>query len=210
MNAIFWAVKSPKWLGCVMKWPQLWNAGCEKSFTAFSPQTFKNFIFFGLLNQKWIERSNFLRKILCTFNFSCFWIFGYLLFVVGKKIDFFFRPNDGLTAKISKFGYTFRGISHEELGLFLRCCEFLRFKNVKLYYDDSGSQSIDKKCHLFVKHLKPLKTAFSDSTIIHFYADIGYRQSNFGDPLQLLNHLRNKLLPICDSVRHYEFAIRFN
>ena len=103
------------------------------------------------------------------------------------------------------------------MGLFLRCCEFIRFENVKLYYDDCGSQSIDKKCHLFVKHLKPLKAAFNDSTKIEFNADIGRGQihsvgegqNNFRDQLQLLNHLRNELLPVCDSVRRYEFAIRF-
>ena len=128
----------------------------------------------------------------------------------------FFRRKDGLVAIINKFGFSsFASISHEELGLFLRCCEFLRFRSVTLNYNDLpynidlGFQSIDKKCHLFVKHLKPLKAAFSDSTKIEFNADIGESQNNFGDPLQLLNHLRNKLLPICDSVRHYEFAIRF-
>ena len=166
------------------------------------------------MNQKWIEISYFLRKILCTFHFSCFWIFGHLLFVVGKKIDFFFRPNDGLVAKISKVGYSpFRDISHKQLGLFLRCCEFIRFENVKLYYNDydfkPDFQSIGKKCHLFVKHLKPLKTAFSDSTKIEFNADMGEGQNKFRDPLQLLNHLRNELLPVCDSARRYKFAIRF-
>ena len=116
-----------------------------------------------------------------------------------------------MEANISNFGhiYTFRGISHEELGLFLRCCEFLRFKNVKLYYDDSGSQSIDKKCHLFVKQLKQLKAGFSDSTKIEFNADIGDGKGHFRDPLQLLSHLRNELLPVCDSARRYEFSIRF-
>ena len=33
--------------------------------------------------------------------------------------------------------------------------------------------------------------------------------SDFEDPLQLLNHLRNELLPICASARCYEFTIRF-
>ena len=208
-------------------WPFLgiaWNLWCwvrhTKVKVSFSPQNFKKlYIFFGLLNQKWIERSHFLR-ILCTFHFSCFWIFGYLLFVVrwplAEKIDFFFRSKNGLTAKMSKFGYSpFQRISHKQLGLFLRCCEFVRFENVKLNYNDRpynadlGFQSIDKKFHLFVKHLKPLKAAFSDSTIIQFYASIGYRQSQFTDPLQLLNHLRNELLPVCDSARRYEFSILF-
>ena len=126
----------------------------------------------------------------------------------------FFRPKDGLVAKISKFGSSSsESISHEELGLFLRCCEFLRFENVKLYYNDlpygdDGFQSINKRCQLFVTHLKPLKTAFSDSTIIVFNAHIGYCQNNFRDPLQLLNHLRNELLPVCDSARRYEFTFR--
>ena len=119
----------------------------------------------------------------------------------------FFRPNDGLVAKICKFGYLpFRDISHEELGLFLRYCEFLRFENVKLSYNYPGFQSIDKKCRLFVEHLKPLKAAFSDSTKIEFHARIGEGQNKFRDPLQLLNHLRNELLPICDSARRYKFT----
>ena len=135
----------------------------------------------------------------------------------------FFRPEDGLEAKISKFGsVSFASISHEELGLFLRSCEFLRFRSVTLNYNDwlnydDGFQSIGKRCQLFVTHLKPLKTALSDSTKIEFNADIGSGQiqfvgegqNNFRDPLQLLNHLRNELLPVCDSVRRYEFAIRF-
>ena len=128
----------------------------------------------------------------------------------------FFRPKDGLVAKISKFGFSsFASISHEQLGLFLCCCEFLRFRTITLKYsdwlsyDDSGSQSIDKKCHLFVKHLKSLKAAFNDSTKIEFNARIGYGQSQFTDSLQLLNHLRNELLPVCDSARRYEFTLCF-
>ena len=127
-----------------------------------------------------------------------------------KKKDFCFRPRNGLVAKISKSGSaSFPSISHKKLGLFLRCCEFLRFENVVLSYRDSGSMSIDKKCHLFLKHLKPLKEAFNDSTKIEFNAYMGGFQDEFRDPLQLLNHLRNELLPICDSARRYVFAISF-
>ena len=80
----------------------------------------------------------------------------------------------------------------------------------KNYYMEN-SQSIKKKCHLFLKHLKPLSAGFNDSTIIQFNANIGcdYDVSNFGDPLQILNHLRNELLPIFSTARCYEFLIRF-
>ena len=116
---------------------------------------------------------------------------------------------------ISKFEcQRFHRISHKQLDLFLGC-GFLRFQTVKLSYDadndyyTGNSQSIGKKCHLFVKHLKPLSAGFNDSTIIQFNANMKDDQSHFRDPLQLLNHLRNELLPICASARCYEFLIRF-
>ena len=114
-----------------------------------------------------------------------------------------------MVAKIQRgFGRPKR-ISHKQLGLFLGCCGFLRFEIVWLIYDDSSLQSIDEKCHLFVKHLEPLSAGFNDSTIIKFNANMKDDQSHFRDPLQLLNHLRNELLPICASARCYEFLIRF-
>lgn len=111
------------------------------------------------------------------------------------------------------------------MGLFLRC-GFTRFQTVKLFYNYSNDQTIYKKCHLFVKHLKTLSTGLNDSTIIQFYAaiyedadhidDVGHfgchikdDQSNFGCPMQLLNHVRNELLPICAAARCYKFSIRF-
>ena len=121
-------------------------------------------------------------------------------------------PEDGLVAKIWEIKSRYASsISHKRLLSFLRCCEFLRFEKVELSYGGFGFKSIDRKCHLFVEHLKPLAAAFSDSTKIYFYACIGGGQgcSNFRDPLHLLNHLRNKLLPICDSARHYKFSISF-
>ena len=135
------------------------------------------------------------------------------IIIVDSSLD----PKTDCQLKLATLGiyniYTFRGISHKKLGLFLRCCEFLRFENVILEYEnygDSDLQSIDKKCHLFVEHLKPLKAAFNDSTTIEFNADVGGDQSNFRDPLQLLNHLRNELLPICDLPCRYEFSIFFS
>ena len=38
---------------------------------------------------------------------------------------------------------------------------------------------------------------------------MGGGQTYFRDPLHLLNHLRNELLPICDSTYNYEFFISF-
>ena len=132
------------------------------------------------------------------------------MLIINHYYWLFFRLNGGLEAEISKLLYSpLQRISHNQF-LFLRCCEFIRFENVKLYYNHFGFQSIDKKCRLFVEHLKPLKAAFNDSTKIDFNADIGDGQTNFREPLQLLNHHRNELLPICDLPCRYEFTIFFS
>ena len=111
-----------------------------------------------------------------------------------------------MTAKIGNCR-GFQRISYKELDSFPR---FLRFERVWLSYDKYRClQPIDKKCHLFVKHLKPLKGAINASTMIRFTANISADPSHFRDPLQLLNHLCNELLPCCDSARCYVFRISF-
>ena len=119
---------------------------------------------------------------------------------------FFFSHRSGLAAKIGNYR-GFERISYKELDLFP---PFLRFKRVWLSYDQIRClQPIDKKCDLFVKHLKPLKAAINASTMIRFTANISADPSHFRDPPQLLNHLCNELLPCCDSARYYDFRISF-
>ena len=45
--------------------------------------------------------------------------------------------------------------------------------------------------------------------MIRFIADVKDDPSHFRDPLQLINHLCNELLPCCDSARYYDFSISF-
>ena len=87
--------------------------------------------------------------------------------------------------------------------------QFLRFDAVELCYW-SYTLPIAKKCHLFAQYLKPLKKALNDSNLIHFDAII-YKNDmrHFSGHSQLLCHLREDLLPICDSSRAYKFEIRF-
>ena len=111
-----------------------------------------------------------------------------------------------MAAKIGNYR-GFERISYKELDSFPR---FIRFESVWLSYDEYRcSQPIDKKCHLFVKHLKPLKAAINASTVIRFTANMKDDPSHFRDPLQLLNHLCNELLPCCDPARYYDFNISF-
>ena len=66
--------------------------------------------------------------------------------------------------------------------------------------------SITKKCQIVVKYLQQLK--LNDSIVIHFiFAIKNNSRSDFGDHSQLLDHLRNELLPICGSSCGYKFEI---
>ena len=73
-----------------------------------------------------------------------------------------------------------------------------------------GSQSIDEKLHLLQNQLQLFKTAFSDLEKITLIPTINKNdQSQFHDHSQLLEHLREQLLPICDSSPFYSFSIDF-
>ena len=66
--------------------------------------------------------------------------------------------------------------------------------------------SITKKCQIVVKYLQRLK--LNDSIVIHFiFAIKNNSRNDFSDHSQLLDHLRNELLPICGSSRGYKFEI---
>ena len=86
---------------------------------------------------------------------------------------------------------------------------FLRFNSVFLVYD-SGSKSMDEKLQLLQNRLQLFKTAFSDSNQITLSAKINQNdQSQFHNHSQLLDHIRDQLLPICDSSPFYSFSIDF-
>ena len=104
---------------------------------------------------------------------------------------------------------------------------FLRFDTVVLIYDfgrfhNPCMPSLHSKRRQFLKHLQVLKPALVDSNLFIFTARISQYFAaplwcsscfkdmfsiDFEDHFALLEHLRNKLLPICDSSRHYEFQI---
>ena len=104
---------------------------------------------------------------------------------------------------------------------------FLRFDSVVLIYNfgrflHPWRPSLFLKQRLFLKHLQVLKPALVDSNLFYFTARINqyfaapawlspyFKERSlvdFEDHFALLEHLRNKLLPICDSSRHYEFQI---
>ena len=84
---------------------------------------------------------------------------------------------------------------------------FLRFNTVQLFYM-CGSQSMDEKLHLLQNQLQLFKTAFSDMEEITLIAKINQNdQSQFRNHSQLLDHIRDQLLPICNSSSVYIFHI---
>ena len=86
---------------------------------------------------------------------------------------------------------------------------FLRFNYVFLFYD-SGLQSIDDKLYLLQNQLQLFKTAFSDLKEFTLSAKIDKNdRSQFNYHTQLLDHIREKLLPICDSSPVYFFHVDF-
>ena len=86
---------------------------------------------------------------------------------------------------------------------------FLRFNDVLLRYQ-LGSQLLLAKCSLFEDCLNSIKPALKDSNEICFEANINRAYpSHFSDHSSLLIYLRDRLLPIFDSSRRYEFAIAF-
>lgn len=97
-------------------------------------------------------------------------------------------------------------ISLQDLALFPA---FLRFRLVQLQYM-YGFQSSVEKCELFDGCLHSIRPALNDSELIRFNC-IG----SSALPNQFLNHntlieyLRDRLLPICNTSRKYAFSICF-
>ena len=87
---------------------------------------------------------------------------------------------------------------------------FLRFYTVLLAYN-FGAETIEEKCELIKKQLLPLKLALNDTNMVEFIACISQNNHNhFNDHSKLLDFIRNRFLPICNSSRRYKFQIRFN
>lgn len=85
---------------------------------------------------------------------------------------------------------------------------FLRFTNVELQFRSYGL--IEKKCENIQLKLHKLKHVLIDSNWIKFNAKIDQNDGTaFNNHLQLLEYIRNQLLPICNSSRGYEFYIAF-
>ena len=96
-----------------------------------------------------------------------------------------------------------RIISYNEL---TKSPQFLRFR-VKLDYQNiRRAIPIAEKSQSVVNYLQQIK--LDNSSLIHFNATINKNnRSQFSDHSQLLDHLRNELLPICGSSRGYKFKI---
>ena len=91
---------------------------------------------------------------------------------------------------------------------------FLRFRFVGLYFghsfNENDAQPIADKCLLFENLLQSVKPALARSALF-FSGDISESKSFcFRDHLELLNYLRDRLLPICNTSRAYEFFIKFD
>lgn len=84
---------------------------------------------------------------------------------------------------------------------------FLRFNDVSLSYM-TETTPIELLCAQFVGHLKPIKSALKHSNLVTFSGDINeYYDCRFRSHLQLIDHLRYELLPICNSSRAFKFNI---
>ena len=87
---------------------------------------------------------------------------------------------------------------------------FIRFDNVRIWYNHPDLP-IEEKCELIEKQLLPLN--LNDSNTIEFVARISRNdqndRNNFSDHLKLLDYIRNRFLPICNSSRCYKFQIWF-
>ena len=85
---------------------------------------------------------------------------------------------------------------------------FLRFDEVELGYE-SGSHLIAKKCEIFASQLQKLPR-LNEANSVCVSTNISQKQRGyFIDQSQLLEHLRNHLLPIIGSRCRCEFFIRF-
>lgn len=113
---------------------------------------------------------------------------------------------------ILSFGTFIIGLGRTELVLneLTTFSPFLRFDTIWLW-SLYGEHPIKEKCEFIERHLRPLKSALIDSNMIDFRARISAYDDgiDFSDHLQLLEYIRNRLLPICNSSLGYKFYIDF-
>ena len=82
---------------------------------------------------------------------------------------------------------------------------FVRFDKVTLCY--SGRLSIANKCEIFASRLQKTRLKEANSICVWATIDQMIRHHDFCDHTQLLEHLRNQILPICGYRHRYEFNI---
>lgn len=86
---------------------------------------------------------------------------------------------------------------------------FVRFDTAKLEYRISEIP-IEEKCEFFESHLLAIKSALKAPITIEFHATISQAEPyHFSNHFALLEHLRNRFLPLCDTSYHYQFNIWF-
>ena len=121
---------------------------------------------------------------------------GVLIVIGHNEIDFYEDPGEK--------------ISPTNLASFPA---FLRFNNVELNWNawnawNWNTNSNEAMCKLTEKHLLPIKPALKDAKMITFSGGISpFREFFFRNHSKLLEFLRNRLLPICDSSHGYKFSI---
>ena len=104
----------------------------------------------------------------------------------------------------------------------IRCKQFVKhFRISTICQTCNKVQAICQKNYLnmdanamkwkqFVKHLKPFKAALNDLNLLNFDAEISRNYGSvFSSYSNLLHHLCDELLPICESSRAYKFTIHF-
>ena len=137
-----------------------------------------------------------------------------LLFIFNASICLFCRFSAGMELRAFigtkfKIPYKLQGkeISLQDLALLP---EFIRFGEVLLLFFD-GSQPIADKCQLFDGCLQSIKSALNDSYSIRFASKVDQNdESHFSNHQTLIEYLRDRLLPICDSSRNYSFGFVFD
>ena len=98
---------------------------------------------------------------------------------------------------------------------------FLRFDKIDIFFsspfynedEDKGyldSQPIAGKCQLLEDQLKLIKPALNGSIMNFDFIIDQSEPSRFYDHSKVLEYLRNRMLPICDKMRGYEFWITFD
>lgn len=134
-------------------------------------------------------------------------LFAYLIYR-NILICFVFRQEE-LDTFIHVIGDNNAKINDKKIapGDFEAFPSFNRFRRISLPYF-FGRLPISKKCYLFSNHLQKLKPFLNDPIMIVFWGNIDENNPHdFSSHSTLLNHLRNELLPACNTPHYYFFSI---